>query len=280
MKKNISILVVALLTVCNIAVAQHKDPHHSLGLKRATGVCTANIGLEINALQPEYNALPIFEELKMIKGNDNVEVCIFIDDNKKVIWEKESKGATPNNYTWVVTTDELKELEKRKKINLIFEGEDAIMNFKEEGKDENYFRKKYNLGKEEMLAQRQIRIAQLLGVDTTASVRPKYVCVFKVNKESLLRPAYNISVEEIIETPKDGTNIYNWKTNDNAIEELQLAYFQNNNTYPWTRMGYTYDWYYSHDNADNNIIGLSEFLVKPNSTMVGNLVIYTISAPK
>ena len=50
---------------------------------------------------------------------------------------------------------------------------------------------------------------------------------------------------------------YSWFTNQVAV-----------NTYPWTRLGYTYDW----GNPTGQIIGVSEFVIPKNSVFIVNSI--------
>jgi hypothetical protein len=108
----------------------------------------------------------------------------------------------------------------------------------------------------------QLRIEQLLGLP----YNPEYNRIVEmwVRPCDLLRPTFNneienVSVEMYFPEYTDSTYI-RW-FNDYIIN----AYFSSPkcNKYPWTRLGYTYDW----GNPDSEI-GISEFIIKRNSKVI------------
>ena len=97
-----------------------------------------------------------------------------------------------------------------------------------------------------------LRIKQLLGMPETSE--NSYITAMWASPEDLQRPAYVTDITSQMknsfdeDAPEDESYV-NW-FNSNAV------YSYCDNTYPWTRLGYTYDW------ADNDTeYGLSEFLV-------------------
>jgi hypothetical protein len=100
-----------------------------------------------------------------------------------------------------------------------------------------------------------LRFNQLLGVPADK----EYACVsaFWVDLDELKRPAYETDITQQIDpeklTTEDVDGIQDW-FDDNIV----WSYFDS--AYPWTRLGYTYDW------ADNDTdYGLSEFIILPDS---------------
>ena len=102
-----------------------------------------------------------------------------------------------------------------------------------------------------------LRFNQLLGVPADK----EYACVsaFWVDLDELKRPAYETDITQQIDpeklTTEDVDGIQDW-FDDNIV----WSYFDS--AYPWTRLGYTYDW------ADNDTdYGLSEFIILPDSVI-------------
>ena len=102
-----------------------------------------------------------------------------------------------------------------------------------------------------------LRFNQLLGVPADT----EYACVsaFWVDLDELKRPAYETDITRQIDpeklTTEDVEEIQDW-FDDNIV----WSYFDS--AYPWTRLGYTYDW------ADNDTdYGLSEFIILPDSVI-------------
>ncbi|MCC8088695.1 MAG: hypothetical protein LIO79_05460 [Rikenellaceae bacterium] len=82
------------------------------------------------------------------------------------------------------------------------------------------------------------------------------VVILKAKLSDLYRPAYVSGISEDVPYSDEARCIV---STDNDI----IVWFhkeQKNNHYPWTRMGYTYDW-----GDPNDIIGTSEFILKPHS---------------
>lgn len=102
------------------------------------------------------------------------------------------------------------------------------------------------------------RIKQILGMpeDNPNS----YITAMWVSPDDLIRPAY------VTDITKQMTNSFD---EEQPESEEYVSWFNSNavysycgETYPWTRLGYTYDW------ADNSTeYGLSEFLVENGSTV-------------
>ena len=102
-----------------------------------------------------------------------------------------------------------------------------------------------------------LRAAQLLGLP--ANTTDTYFVELWVNPQSLFRPSPDSEVTDSTASlifPANATTDYKAWFNNYII----TAYYPMK--YPWTRLGYTYDW----GNIQNHV-GLSEFVIKQNSTV-------------
>ncbi len=100
-----------------------------------------------------------------------------------------------------------------------------------------------------------IRTAQLLGMP--ANTTNAYFVELWVNPQSLFRPAPDNEITDTTATlsfPANATADYKAWFDSNII----YSYYPMK--YPWTRLGYTYDW------GSTNHVGLSEFILKENAT--------------
>jgi hypothetical protein len=82
--------------------------------------------------------------------------------------------------------------------------------------------------------------------------------------DDLFRPAYDNEIDKKVSGLKFPVNVssdYVTWFNNNIIS----SYYPSNgsNKYPWTRLGYTYDW-----GNPSTKIGLSEFVIKKNSKVI------------
>ncbi len=102
-----------------------------------------------------------------------------------------------------------------------------------------------------------VRAAQLLGLPANTS--NTYFVELWVNPQSLFRPTPDNEITDTtagLKFPSNTTNEYRTWFNNNII----YSYYPMK--YPWTRLGYTYDW------GSTNHVGLSEFVLKQNSTVI------------
>jgi len=107
-----------------------------------------------------------------------------------------------------------------------------------------------------------LRTEQLLGLPHNSG--NEWMVEVWVKSADLLRPAY----ENDIETTSSGIYFSETVTQDYITwfnGNIIYSYYpvKNKNPYPWTRLGYTFDW-------GNKIseVGLSEFLIKKNSRVI------------
>lgn len=106
------------------------------------------------------------------------------------------------------------------------------------------------------------RLKQLIGVPPDGVYT--HVTAMWVSPEDIARPAYSTDItspDMAVNLPKDVNETYKKWFDGNII----WSYFTS--AYPWTRLGYTYDW------AENSgEYGLTEFLVRPGAKVD---VVYT-----
>lgn len=104
-----------------------------------------------------------------------------------------------------------------------------------------------------------IRLKQLLGVPSS-SVKT-HLTTMMVDVDDMIRPAYSTDVTG------DLTSV-NYQDMDESDEyktwfdQQTLASYYRGSSYPWTRLGYTYDWAPGTDDY-----GLSEFIIANGSTV-------------
>ncbi len=110
-----------------------------------------------------------------------------------------------------------------------------------------------------------LRLKQLLGLPPT--VDKKYFVEAWVLPEDMFRPCLDNKVAESncnLSFPDETTKEYKeW------VDQLRLAsYFHAewNKNYPWTQLGYTYDW----NPKNKNHVGLSEFVIDKNKEIIIN----------
>ena len=105
-----------------------------------------------------------------------------------------------------------------------------------------------------------LRMRQLLGLPSTNS--SNYIAELWIKPGDLYRPAADNEIDDQTAGPYYPTKpdaTYTVWFNQNIYD----SYFGAGLHYPWTRLGYTYDW---APNASE--VGVSEYCVKKNSTLV------------
>lgn len=109
---------------------------------------------------------------------------------------------------------------------------------------------------------REMRAHQLLGLPPN-DVKTHFVELW-VRPEDLLRPSGDYEIDDRTAQPylqgAASTDAYysNWYAGN-----AYWSYFSGNTLYPWTRLGYTYDWV-----GSSSEVGVSEYLIKPSSMML------------
>ena len=108
-----------------------------------------------------------------------------------------------------------------------------------------------------------LRLKQLLGLPPNAVY--KYFIEFWVRPQDLFRPCPDQDISDKacdLCFPQDADSTYIAWVNENRISRYYPCELYDK--YPWTQLGYTYDW-----NPKNTThIGLSEFVIKPHKYIV------------
>lgn len=103
----------------------------------------------------------------------------------------------------------------------------------------------------------ELRFEQLLGLPETDN--KTHVSAFWVDPEEIIRPAYQTDItQQMAPELLDGSALGEYK----EWFEGNAEYSYVTSAYPWTRLGYTYDWL-----KDENEYGLTEFIILPNSVI-------------
>lgn len=123
--------------------------------------------------------------------------------------------------------------------------------------------------KKEKYKNPDIRLKQLLGLPPTSTYN--YFIEFWIKPNDLFRPCPDKEITDstcdlCFSEMTDSSHI-DW-INDNRITRYYDCDLSNK--YPWTQLGYTYDW----NSKNKSHIGLSEFVIKNNKKIVVN-AIYT-----
>lgn len=110
----------------------------------------------------------------------------------------------------------------------------------------------------------QYRLKQLLGLPPNAEYA--YIVEFWVKPEDLFRPCPDREVSDNVcglDFPVNTPSEYKKWFNDSRIERYYAAK-EVYRKYPWTQLGYTYDW----DFKSKTPIGMSEFVVDVNKKVI------------
>jgi hypothetical protein len=123
-------------------------------------------------------------------------------------------------------------------------------------------------GKKITMGMEQLRAEQLLGLPYNSG--NNWAVEMWVKPSDLYRPSYDNEITDTkveLHFPPNTDSTYIKWFNDNIVSSYYPAL--NKKAYPWTRLGYTYDWGNPYSE-----IGLSEFVVKKNS----KIIVKTVSA--
>lgn len=216
---------------------------------------------------PERNRLKWWHGLKKLKYGKTIVVGIFVDSKRLEEIEK-GTNVPKDTYYWVFDWNEFEERCPKKGIEIDFKDEDNLA---------------------ENLKAKKERLEKLLGIDTDImpDIDKVAVCKLSIETNYLFRPAYNPMINDNSFNLLDGALKYTiqWPAcnpdednNEDVLDdatkdeiEIKLAQLQKKEEYPWTRMGYTYDWgdKTNEDSAvekkEPHYIGLSEFVIMPES---------------
>lgn len=186
----------------------------------------------------ETNELEIDKNLHIIINNDTTDVwvaalvcnqtgCKNGQGDYTTYWK--DRKATANRYTWVFIPEDFMQKVRNKNIDAITDS-----------------------------TQLSDRLSKLLGLNI--GIQRDTIVYMKVPKDSLFRPAYNPSIYKRVES------VTNADINRlPPADKYWMCIQQLTNNYPWTRMGYTYDW-----GSENDPIGVAEFVIRPK-TAIRNL---------
>jgi hypothetical protein len=116
-----------------------------------------------------------------------------------------------------------------------------------------------------------LRIQQLLGLPPQQSEVDRFFVVLTVKTKDVFRPCANGDLDQAqcgISFPESATEAHKaWYAGQTA-----LAYQEKG--YPWTRLGYTYDWYSgaydeagSQSNSEVSEVGVNEFVIHRNASV-------------
>ena len=125
--------------------------------------------------------------------------------------------------------------------------------------------------KKESAEDVDLRLKQLLGLPPTSDY--KYLIEFWVKPDDLFRPCPDKEITdnkcELCFPDKNDTSYISWINNLRGQSYYGCELYEK---YPWTQLGYTYDW-----NAQNiTHIGLSEFVIGKNKDIIINKFYSTI----
>lgn len=205
-----------------------QDVKDVLDVKQRLGIKTT---VERNVFFEEINSLATDTSLYCIPKTDSVLVAALVCNEGGDYWKywREKTQTDSNRYTWVFVPENFLEVCKEK-----------------------------GLLKNDIPTSE--RLCKLLGLGTD-KLRDTIVYM-KVPRTSLFRPAYVTDVGKTIQTDFKGKNTE--INNLPVVDRLWMANEQINNAYPWTRMGYTYDWGYAPTDK-KQYIGVTEFVIRPGT---------------
>lgn len=233
MKKIIKVLVLSALLVSCRTVPQAESS--TVEKKSWPEVYTAAVADASNPEPGEIytNLVSITPENPSLtwKDIDGVPHVLMVSLTSSTSYYEGSVGQlynTGNYYTWVTSAPEVQNTLKGKGL----EG-DALKQ----------------------------RLRELLGLTPDATVTA--FIEFWVNPASLFRPAADNEVNDSeagLNFPENTEGWYRQWFNDLRASQYFQSEVPSHNAYPWTQLGYTYDW-----GSEQSEIGMSEFVIKANS---------------
>jgi len=222
---TLGIVFCVMILVASSVLAQETTPPDSLLFKSAI----------LDAQNPEPDE--IYKKLTPIVGNDSL-IDTLINDEKHVLvvsWKNTIKDYPPtglyNTGKWDIWVTVAPQLQEK-----------CISYFKTE-------------------ADPVMRLRQLLGLQPMT--KETFFLELWVRPKDLFRPCPDNETSDQVcglNLPKNVTPAYRtWFNNTRAVQYTDCAdSLYHEAGYPWTQLGYTYDW--SPNNQDH--VGLSEFVVK------------------
>jgi len=230
-----------------------------IGIIATLGISTLYTAVIVPAFAPpptlDQRYLAAIEDSMVAKESEiATNLTPITQNNSNLIWQGEGENATVLVVTWT------------KYINSYPIGENVTNNWGETWvtlapeiqtffqnhvpSDDNY----------------TLRAAQLLGLPANST--NTYFVELWVNPESLFRPTPDKEIADTTASlifPANTTSEYKEWFNSNII----YSYYPMK--YPWTRLGYTYDW---GDSPTH--VGLSEFILEQNATVMVKSVTSTV----
>ena len=227
--------MLALIMVAGIVHAQQQnvfDVTKKIGIKPKAG--------QVHSFLGEENPLKYDDNLYCINSTGSVLVAkLLANGDYAKHWKQYENGngtTRENLYLWAFVPEDFINRCNDKQINVTMD--------------------------KKVLSE---RISKLLGLN--ADQQRDTIVYMKVPKDSLFRPAYVTDIsQKLDENNKDkGNNEYINQLNDK--HRKWMVGQQTTNDYPWTRMGYTFDWGVNIDKNNNYVgnIGVAEFVIKPNT---------------
>ncbi len=196
------------------------------------------------------------EDAMVAKGSEVYSnLTPILQNNSNLIWQGEGENATVLMVTWTKHPDSYPVGQ-----NISISWNDTSVTAAPE--IQQFF--KVHVSQD---ADYPLRAAQLLGLP--ANNTKTYFVEFWVKPELLFRPTPDNEINDTAASltfPSTATDDYKEWFNSNII----YSYYPMK--YPWTRLGYTYDW---GGNSENHV-GLSEFILKQNSTVLVKSVTPTV----
>ncbi len=237
MKKCNLFFVLIFIFQCTISLQAQTDSAHlaKLYIASISGACPPTQSKIVNTLvsiRPENKNLVH----KTIEGEDYILALSLKNDTTYYQNNKSTGKYNTGNYRlWVTAAPELK-----KKF--------SMMGVKDTS----------------------LRLKQLLGLPPTSTYR--YFIEFWVRPQDLFRPCPDKEISDgscdLCFPEKTDSTYINW------INESRINRYYNckpYDNYPWTQLGYTYDW----NPQNKSHIGLSEFVVDVNKYIIVNRI-YTV----
>lgn len=224
------LMLLALIMVAGVVHAQQQsvfDVTKEIGIKPKAG--------QVHSFLGEENPLKYDDNLYCINSTGSVLVAkLLANGDYAKHWKQYENGngtTRENLYLWVfVPKDFVNRCKEKKQINT----------------------------SSDIKALSQ-RLSKLLGLNTDQ--QRDTIVYMKVPKDSLFRPAYVTDIGQKLDEKNNdkGNNAYINQLNDK--HRKWMVGQQTTNDYPWTRMGYTYDW----GGANEDYIGVAEFILKPKT---------------
>jgi hypothetical protein len=227
MKQHIAIFAVFLFFITAASVSGQN--HHKEGKKGRDQYREAVIDAMVAEESEICSTLIAIKPDETYLNWSGGRVLVVTWTKKDIPFSAGDTITTSWGYTWVTVVPELKDWYKKHRV------------------------KKINIS---------TRIKQLLGLPATSN-KNAFVEMW-VKPSDLFRPAYNSKIDDHasgIRFPANASPEYIAWFDSTII----LSYYPPNSTltFPWTRLGYTYDW-----GNPKSKIGLSEFVVRKYSRVI------------